>query len=65
MEKAISFEENLQNLEEIAAALESGKLSLEESLKLFVQGANLAKQLEETLEKARQQFSTYKTESGA
>ena len=45
-----SFEEQLQNVEEILASLEDGKLPLEESLKKYEQGMKLLKQLETQLE---------------
>lgn len=40
--KQRSFEEDLARLEEIVAALESGDLPLDESLKLFEEGIGLA-----------------------
>ena len=42
MKKEISFEESLKRLEEIVAHLESGELPLNESLKLFEEGAALS-----------------------
>lgn len=56
--KDISFESALKRLEEIVGKLESGDLSLEESLKLFEDGAALSiicnRKLEETEQKILQ-----------
>ena len=40
--KSQSFESNLSRLEEIVKQLESGELSLEDSMKLFQEGTGLA-----------------------
>lgn len=47
-----SFEEDLARLEEIVAALESGDLSLEDSLKLFEEGVRLSGQCHKRLDEA-------------
>lgn len=39
--KTMSFEENMQRLEEIVRTMERGEASLEESLKLFQEGTEL------------------------
>lgn len=49
---ALTFEEALQALEDIVARLESGELSLEESLALFERGQMLAKRCQKQLEEA-------------
>lgn len=49
---ALSFEAASEKLEEILAALESGELSLEESIALYEQGAALANHCEKTLDQA-------------
>ena len=49
---ALSFEAASEKLEEILAALESGELSLEESIALYEQGAALANHCENTLDQA-------------
>lgn len=49
---ALSFEAASEKLEEILAALESGELSLEESIKLYERGAALATHCEKTLDQA-------------
>ncbi len=47
-----SFEDALSELEEIVARLESGELTLEESLSLFERGQRLAALCHATLDKA-------------
>ena len=56
MEK-LTFEEAIQNLEKIVEELENGKLSLDESVKKFKNGIELAKYCNETLEQAEKQIS--------
>lgn len=46
------FEDKLKRLEEIAALMESKKLSLEDNLNLFKEGSALIKELENTLKDA-------------
>jgi len=47
--KPLKFEEAMQRLEEIIDAMESGELSLEESIKQYTEAAKLSKQCEEQL----------------
>lgn len=47
-----NFEESLRELESITARLESGNLSLDESLKAFERGVQLHKQCAQILERA-------------
>lgn len=44
-----SFEENLEKLKEIVRKLQSGELTLDESLKAFEEGIKLSKDLEDKL----------------
>jgi exodeoxyribonuclease VII small subunit len=57
MEKEQSFEEALNNLQEIVNSLETGQLSLDESLKKFEEGIRLSrfcnKKLTETQQKVQ------------
>ena len=46
------FAENLKRLEAIVKSLESGELSLEDSLKKFEEGIKLARYLESVLDRA-------------
>lgn len=44
-----SFEENLERLKELVKSLQSGELTLDESLKAFEEGIKLSKSLEDKL----------------
>jgi exodeoxyribonuclease VII small subunit len=57
-EKSFDYEKSFRRLEEIAALLEEGSLPLEQSLKLFEEGAKLAGLLQKTLEAAEQKLAT-------
>ena len=54
MAEKLSFEETIQKIEAAAAALESGKLSLDESLKVYEESVGLIRSAEKYLENARQ-----------
>lgn len=54
MKKNIKFEEALETLEEIVKKLESGSLSLDESLESFEEAIGLVKICNEKLESAEQ-----------
>ena len=51
-EQSLTFEAAMARLEEIVADLESGKLSLEESLKKFEEGITLGKTCRDFLDRA-------------
>lgn len=51
--KKMTYEEALERLEEIASQLDSGSLSLEESLKLFEEGTKLTTFCNSCLENAK------------
>ena len=53
----MTFEEKLARLEEIVSLIDSNKLGLEESMKLYEEGTNLIKELEEVLETANKKFA--------
>jgi exodeoxyribonuclease VII small subunit len=53
-----TFEECLGRLEQIVAALESGNLPLEESLKVFEEGVALARHCGRYLEAAERRIET-------
>ena len=55
--KKPSFEEALGRLEEIVGLLERGECGLDQSLKLVEEGAKLAGQCEEMLDKAEQKVN--------
>ena len=54
MPEKLSFEETIQKIEAAAAALEGGKLSLDESLKVYEESVGLIRSAEKYLENARQ-----------
>ena len=53
--KRIKFEEAMQRLQEIVNKLERGEETLENSMKLFEEGAKLSAQCYQMLDKAEQQ----------
>ena len=55
--KKQSFEQAMSRLEEIVNRLERGECGLDESLKLFEEGAKLAGQCNEMLDKAEQKVN--------
>jgi exodeoxyribonuclease VII small subunit len=57
------FEEAMERLEQIVEGLESGKLSLEESLKIFEEGMNLVNFCSKKLEQAEQKVTILIKES--
>ena len=62
----LTFEESLARLEQIVAALESGNLPLEESLKVFEEGVALARHCGRSLEDAERRIEVLaKDEAGA
>lgn len=55
--KKQSFEDSMERLEAIVAQLEKGECGLDQSLKLFEEGAKLAGQCEELLDQAEQKVN--------
>ncbi|KLN96468.1 exodeoxyribonuclease VII small subunit [Moellerella wisconsensis] len=51
---SVSFENSLQELEQIVAKLESGELPLEDALNEFERGIQIAKQGQKVLQQAEQ-----------
>ena len=62
--KNINFEKSLNDLEKIVEELESGDLSLEDSLKAFEKGIKLARDWQERLSKAELQVEKLIKENG-
>ena len=52
--KAVDFEQQLGSLEALVESLESGDLSLEDSLKSFEQGIKVARECQTALKQAEQ-----------
>ena len=59
----MSFEEKIKRLEEIVNILESNKLGLDESVKLYEEGRKISKELQEELEKSMKKLA-YIVEDG-
>ena len=57
MEKTENFEEMMESLENIAKELESGNLSLDESVKKFEEGMEISKKCSKILENAEKKIS--------
>lgn len=57
MENNKSFEEMMQNLEAIAKDLESGDLSLDDSVKKFEEGMKISKECSKILEDAEKKIT--------
>jgi exodeoxyribonuclease VII small subunit len=55
--KSINFEKNLDELEGLVEALESGGLSLEDSLKTFEKGVRITRECQEALKEAEQKVN--------
>lgn len=53
-----NFEASMQRLEEIVNQLDSGKLSLDESIKIFEEGIELSKFCSEKLNQAEKKIKT-------
>ncbi|RLB16142.1 MAG: exodeoxyribonuclease VII small subunit [Deltaproteobacteria bacterium] len=60
---AKKFEDAMQRLEQIVQSLESGELSLEDSIKAFEEGMRLAKFCSEKLEEAEKKVTMLIKES--
>lgn len=63
MEK-ISFEQAMKRLEEITALIESGDITLDESVKLYEEGVKLTGICETMLDSAQLKLSKYKDGEG-
>jgi len=60
MNKEISFESAIARLEQIVGQLESGKATLDESLKLYEEGVELVRFCNDTLDKAEKKIKVVK-----
>ena len=58
MAKKKSFETSLAELEQLVRAMESGDMSLDESLKAFEQGVKLTQECQTRLTQAEQRIQT-------
>lgn len=62
--KSIDFEASLQQLETLVKQMESGDLTLEESLKSFEEGVKLTRVCQEAISKAEQKVRVLMEKSG-
>jgi len=60
--QVVSFEKSLEGLTEMVEKLESGQLSLEESVAAFEDGVKLSRQCEALLDDAEQRLSVLDAE---
>lgn len=58
MSRSNDFEKSISELEKIVSLLESGDITLDESIKLFERGTELAVECRKTLETAKQKIIT-------
>jgi exodeoxyribonuclease VII small subunit len=63
-DKGASYEDSLDRLEEIVQRLESGQLSLDESLRLFEEGTHLTKVCQKRLTEAELRIEKLVGEGG-
>ncbi len=63
--KALSFEQSLNDLQALVERLESGDLSLEESLATFEQGIGLTRECQTALQDAEQRVQTLLEQNGS
>lgn len=63
--KALNFEQALGELEALVTAMESGDMTLEESLQAFETGVRLARECQQTLQQAEQKVQLLLAENGA
>ena len=59
-----SFEEQMEQLEEIVEELEKGELSLEDSVSKFEQGIKISKECNKTLEEAEKKITILVNQDG-
>jgi exodeoxyribonuclease VII small subunit len=60
----LNFEEALSELESLVAAMESGDMTLEESLQAFETGVRLTRECQQTLQQAEQKVQLLLAEDG-
>ena len=63
-DNSMDFEKKLQDLEALVAKLETGELSLEESLKAYENGVALTRECQIMLEKAQLRIEIATADSG-
>ena len=61
----MSYNDAMKRIEEIVAALEAGGTSLDETLKMFEEGAKLLKECQQELEQAEKRIDGIRLEDSA
>ena len=61
MDKTMTYEKAIERLEAIVSQLEQGKLTLDESVRLFEEGAELASFCSKALDHAEQKLTKLET----
>lgn len=56
-QKKLTFEEKMEKLSKIVNKIDSGDIDLEESLKLYDEAEELIKDLNDTIEKAKEKLN--------
>ena len=64
MTKELSFEQSMEQLEEVVRLLEQGNVPLEEAIELYKRGMTLSKSCHETLQQAEEQLITLVDRNG-
>ena len=64
MAKEQSFEQSMEQLEEVVRLLEQGNVPLEEAIELYKRGMTLSKSCHETLQQAEEQLITLVDRNG-
>ncbi len=62
--KALSFEQSLADLESLVSTMETGELSLDESLGAFEEGVKLTRQCQNMLDEAEQKVHILTEKNG-
>ncbi len=65
MSKPIHFEKSMTELEEIVSQLEKGELSLDDCLKQYEKGINLARKCQDALTLAEQKIAMLNVDAAA
>lgn len=62
--KTVSFEDSLQELEQLVKKMDAGELDLEQSLQAFEQGVRLIRDCQQALQKAEQKVQQLMENNG-
>ena len=62
--KPVSFEQSLSDLEQLVSQMETGELSLDDSLKAFEKGVKLTRECQNILDEAEQKVQILSEQNG-